>query len=105
VSPVCLTGMANYNPNGKDVVYRYTPATTGSFTVEVTPTGWDCALWYNTSACGTDGGNCLGASDLGYNGTVERLVVSGVAGTAYYLYVSDAYSTSSSGGPFSIVVK
>jgi hypothetical protein len=102
LSAVCHTA-ASGDAKGKDVVYSYTPAADGDFTVTVTPTGWDTLVWANTGTCG-DATACLWAVDKGYSGTAEALTVPGVTGTTYFIYV-DAYSAYSSGGPFTIVVQ
>jgi len=102
LSSACYASMGNFNAPGKDVVYSYTPATAGPFTVEVTPTGWDCSLWYTTATCG-DQAACVSGSDSGYTGGKETLSITGVAGTTYY-FVVDGFSASGTGGDYTILI-
>lgn len=72
---------------GREVVYAYTPAADGDFTVVVTPAGgWDALLWYTTGACGSASA-CVDASDLGFDDQAEELTIAGVAGVTYFFYV------------------
>ncbi|MBI5543358.1 MAG: hypothetical protein HY901_05680 [Deltaproteobacteria bacterium] len=88
---------------GNDVVFKYTPAASGSFTVTLTPTTqWDATLWYSVGSCG-DPLACVNGADRGMSGVPESLTIAGVASTTYYLVV-DGYAGLAK-GPFSIVVQ
>lgn len=88
---------------GRDLVYRYTPAVSGPFTVTVTPSGnFDPSIWVTTGACG-DAVTCIGAADSARAGGVETLTIAGVAGTEYYIIVDSAVSTEA--GNFTISVQ
>ncbi|MGC4116074.1 MAG: hypothetical protein QM765_16115 [Myxococcales bacterium] len=104
LSSTCKTGMGSYNAPGNDVVYKYIPTAAGSFTIEVKPSSWDCAVWYTEAACGGDGANCVNAADKAYSGGTETLTVLGQAGVTYFIYV-DRYNASSVGGAFTIQIK
>lgn len=77
-----------------DVIYEYTPATTGSYTVSLCGSGYDTALHIRT------GGSCPGDSEIACNddwcGLQSQITLDLIAGTAYWIIV-DGYGTSSSG--------
>jgi hypothetical protein len=82
---------------GPDVVYVYTPAASGSFTVTLTPEStFDAVLWYTAGTCGGTGLDCADLSDAKGAGGVETLTVNGVAGTAYY-FIVDSITPATSG--------
>jgi hypothetical protein len=103
LSPSCLAETGDYNAPGHDLVYRYTPAASGKFTIELAPDGWDAFLWITKDTCGGDGSACLHARESAGPGEAEWMNVDGVAGTDYYIY-ADRWSDGAPGGPFKIVV-
>lgn len=85
-----------YTESGDEVVYSFTPGSTGNYTFTGTATSGD-PDFYLMSSCGNTGTNITGSCwDSG-----DR-TVSLTAGTTYYLVV-DNYSSSSSAG-YSVVV-
>jgi len=98
---VCSGEMAG-NAKGRDLVYRYTPTTSGPFTIELAPSAWDASLWYTTGTCG-DAAACVHGSDRYGDGTLETLTVQGVAGTTYFIVVDTYFSAEA--GAFSVEVR
>ncbi|HEY3446153.1 MAG TPA: hypothetical protein VGK67_07300 [Myxococcales bacterium] len=103
ISPACYAD-TGYPAAGDDLVYLYVPPKNEDFVIEVTPVGWDPALWYSMDACGGDGWWCVHAADAHGSGWPEKLVVHGVAGVHYFIYV-DRYAADSGGGPFELIVR
>lgn len=88
----------------KDVVYAFTPATTGTYIVNVATFSWDAAVYVATD-CSMIDATCLGAADSCTNCTETRSFTA-TAGTTYYIFV-DGYQTSSTpanSGVFSIAL-
>jgi len=97
---------AYYHGKGPEVVYSFTPTSSKSYTVKVTPSaGYDPLLWISTGSCG-NGSDCVYAVDAGGTSNVEQITFNGVAGTTYYIYV-DSYSETAASryGTFTIEVK
>lgn len=95
-SSVCLA-----HP-GQEVVYRFTPATSGSATVTVTPgASWDITLQVLAGTC--DVAQCVADVDARPPGQAETLTFVTTAGTTYYLVV-DGYLFSER-GPFTISLR
>ncbi len=94
-APLATWGLA-----GKEVVYSYTPAESGPFTITVTPSRLtDLAIWYSTT-CG-DIATCEGGIDT--LEPEETLTITGVAGIEYFIFVDTFDPTV--GGPFTIQVR
>lgn len=75
--------------SGRDVVYQFTAAATGSVTATVTPqAGFDPALLLLLPLCGP--GACVRASDAAGPGGAEALTFSATSGQTYFLVV-DSY--------------
>ncbi|MBI5543481.1 MAG: hypothetical protein HY901_06300, partial [Deltaproteobacteria bacterium] len=106
MSPPCYVD-TNWCAPGNDLVYLYRPEHDGEFVVEVVPVGWDVYVWYTLDACGGNGMTCVHAADkFSLRGT-ERLVVPGMAGRRYFIYV-DSYGSfpdTMPGGLFTIQVQ
>lgn len=103
ISPACYAD-TGYPAAGDDLVYLYVPARNEDFVIEVTPDGWDPALWYTVDWCGGDGWMCVHAADAHGEGGAEKLVVHGQAGAWYFIYV-DRYAADTGGGPFTLIVR
>jgi hypothetical protein len=54
--------------------------------------------------CGGDGWMCVHAADAHGSGWPEKLVVHGIGGVYYFIYV-DRYAADSGGGPFTLIVR
>ncbi len=91
---------------GADLIYSYTPSTSGNFTVTVTPdaaaTQLDLFVWATAGSCGQTSA-CLGYEDATGRGAAEALTIAGTAGTTYYIVVENYYTTD--GGAFTITVQ
>jgi hypothetical protein len=97
---------------GKDLVYSYTPAAAGDFTITVTPDSrYQAQVWYSKGTCG--GSACLSSSLGTAKGTAVTLTVAGAeAGETYFIVVdgkssspaTSASTIASSSGTFSIQV-
>lgn len=95
-----FTSMCGYTTRfaGKDLVYAFTPATTGSFTATVMPSPtFDPSLALLVGGCGPT--FCSTSADTGATGGPETLTFSGTAGVTYYLVV-DGWSTGTSSEGF-----
>jgi hypothetical protein len=80
----------------RDTVYALTPDVDGIMTVDVTPTGWDAALYLRTTCA--QAGTELACHDSGGSGGKETHVMWATAGTTVYAFVDGSYSTSA--GPY-----
>jgi hypothetical protein len=74
-----------------DVVYSFTPTTSGSYVLSVETTGFDAALYVATD-CAMVGATCLGASDSCASNCTELRTLNATAGTTYYIFV-DGWAT------------
>ncbi len=100
MSAACTLSPSYVSLNGPDAVFSYTPTTSGTFTVTVTPVlPYNPAVWVGTS-CGVTS-SCVAVDDK--TSGAETLQVVGVAGTTYYLVV-DSTAYSEKAGLFSVVV-
>lgn len=114
---IYTTGAACGGPAGQslwgdaspDLVYAFTPAITGTYRIELTPSGdYDPGLMV-TDACppiGEDGFSaltCQGASDQG-QGVPEVLRVELVANTRYYLLVDGWSNDTAIAGAFALSI-
>ncbi|MBK7666152.1 MAG: T9SS type A sorting domain-containing protein [Sphingobacteriaceae bacterium] len=80
-SPVC--GSASYY-NEEDAIYTFTPATTGSITINLTTAGsWSALMLYN--GCPFSGGACV-ANNQSSSGSKSMCALV-TAGTPYYLII------------------
>lgn len=81
---------------GRDVVYVFTPATTGSFTATVTPQGsFDPALLQLSGSCSP--AQCVRASDTAGPGGGEAITFTATAGQPVF-FVVDAFENSAPTG-------
>ncbi|MGC4121276.1 MAG: hypothetical protein QM765_43200 [Myxococcales bacterium] len=103
ISPACYAD-TGYPAAGDDLVYVYEPERNGDFVVEITPVGWDPALWYTMDLCGVDDFLCVHAADAHGSGWAEKLVIHGIARVKYFIYV-DRYAADSGGGAFTLLVR
>ena len=82
-----------------DVVYAFTPSTTGSYTVSVS--GFDATLYIATD-CGNIDSTCVaGVDDCGTSCT-ETITTSLTAGTTYYIFVDGWSNTSNTTGSYTL---
>lgn len=96
VTNVC--GSTSYY-TGEDVVYTFTPSTTGQITVDLTSSGSYTGLMLY-QGCPTSGGTCVSnAQDYTGNKTLCATVTSGVA---YYLLI-DSYASPTC-NPYSLTI-
>lgn len=88
------------NGANSDVVYAFSPAVTGSYTIEFDAT-FDSTIYAVTDCADVDG-TCVGAAD---DGNPETLVGVFEAGTTYYI-IAGAWSnfTSGLGGDYTLTV-
>ncbi|MEW5742884.1 MAG: hypothetical protein AB1938_28470, partial [Myxococcota bacterium] len=90
--------------NGKDLVYSFTPATTGSFTVTVTPSPtFDPSITVLSGGCGPS--FYLDSEDTGASGTPDSVTFSGAAGQTYWFVVDGYGSGASNEGFFRLEVR
>ncbi|HSE96919.1 MAG TPA: hypothetical protein VLD57_01530, partial [Blastocatellia bacterium] len=93
----CASGL------GPDVVYSFTPAQTGSYTIGVTPfdQGFDISLYVVTD-CSNPAASCVaGINDQGFN-KGENLSVSLNAGTQYFVIVDSPVQNGSGAYHFTL---
>jgi hypothetical protein len=92
IFPTVCSGPLYGNQDGPDLVYTYTPTTTGTFLVELNA-AFDSALWVTTGVCGTPDSfelSCMAASD---SGNPEDVTVTGTVGTMYFIIVDSWAAT------------
>jgi len=74
-----------------------------TYTVSITPTGWDPQLDVYSGSCGSF--VCVASSDIGSSGILETVQIGTVVGATYYVNVGHYSSTTdNSEGPFSIQI-
>ncbi|MBI5486514.1 MAG: hypothetical protein HY905_04205 [Deltaproteobacteria bacterium] len=88
------SGMAN-NTSGScassacpDVVYSFTPTTTGTWAIDTNGSGFDTVLYVHSAGCP---GTQIACDDDSGSGNQSRVLVSLTAGTTYYVFV-DGYN-------------
>ncbi len=87
-------GKCSPSGNGNDVVYRIVPATSGTLTAKVTPSGFSTSVYYSSGTCTPNAPvKCSYSITIGQ---VVNLSFSVTAGTVYYLVI-DSYTPSVSG--------
>jgi hypothetical protein len=86
------------NGGGSDVVYAFTPATTGVYSLGVTPTNtsFDPSLYIVTNCSNTE--SCIAGANENAVGKGEFLTVSLSAGTQYFIVVDSPFVDGA--GPF-----
>lgn len=86
------------NGGGLDVVYAFTPATTGVYSLGVTPTNasFDPSLYILTNCSAVD--SCIAGANENAVGKGEFLTVSLSAGTQYFIVVDSPFADAA--GPF-----
>lgn len=90
--------------NGRDLVYRFTPATTGSFTVTVQPAvNFDSSVTVLSSGCTP--ADCIISGDQGGTGGTDTLTFTGTAGQTYYIVVDGYGSGTNNEGFFRLEVR
>jgi hypothetical protein len=88
-----------------DLVYSFTPSTTGTYIVNVGTANFDAAVYIATD-CSMIDATCLGAADSSGTSGNESRTFTGTAGTTYYIFV-DGWQTTptpSNSGVFSITL-
>lgn len=100
--PARCSGYALWGP---DVVYSYSPATDGDFTVTVQPaSNYDPRIWITAGQCAVEEA-CLAYSHRGGNGVPEYFTVYGLAGETYYVVVDSWNMGTGWSGNFTISVE
>lgn len=88
-NPRYASGCGNAFMSGRDVVFVFTPPTSGAFTATVTPQGaFDPALLQLNGSCSA--AQCVRASDTGGPGASEAIAFSATAGQPVYFVVDSA---------------
>lgn len=89
----------NVGNGSSDVVYEFTPTTTGTYTIDVTPAGFDIAVFVTTT-CGDLTGSCLLGTNRWGPGATETILASLSAGTTYNIHVDGAFNFSNQAGTY-----
>jgi hypothetical protein len=89
---------------GKDLVYSFTPATSGTVTLRAWPdSNFDVAIAVFTGTCGAL--TCVDVEDVGARGGPETMPLTVTAGTTYYVVVDGYGYTTPSEGFFRLEVR
>jgi|GEM_PF-1329470 len=99
-SGACPGEGSGWNSGSEDVVYEFTPAVTGSYTIQF-DAAWDSTV-YAVTDCSDIDASCVGGAE---NGNPETIVGNFDAGTTYFI-IGGHYSntTPGSGGAYTLTV-
>lgn len=79
----------NYPAPGIEKIYRFTPTTTGTYSIQITAaTGYVDYLWKTSDPCDSTGWTCI--EDTNHVGQYGAM--SWTAGTTYYIMLDDEYA-------------
>ena len=87
-----------------DVVYSFTPAKTGNYTIQLTPEAAFDSNLYVVTDCGNIDGTCLGGHEEIGNGVVETVFTELTANTTYYIIVDGWSPDSNTTGAFTLTI-
>ena len=97
----CPGETGGYGSNSEDRVYSFSPATSGSFQVTLTPDNFDSVVYVVTD-CADVTNTCLGAAEE-TGVAAEQLTLSLTSGTTYYVIV-DGASDGADAGSYTLAV-
>jgi len=97
-SGVCPGETGGHNNSAEDVVYEFTPDTTGVYTIEFATT-WDATV-YAVTDCADIDNSCVAGAD---NGQPETLVTELTAGETYFI-MGGPWLTLGNGGDYTLNV-
>jgi len=98
--PPAPVGQTYSSAPGRDVVYSFTPDTTGAYSFRVDPFGIDCCsniVLYASTTCLSPAGACIGAAnrDTGganWYGAEEIVCLPLLGGQTYFAYVDETFA-------------
>lgn len=83
---------------GNDVVYSFTPAASGVYTIGVTPTNAADLSLYIVTDCANPAGTCVAGANVGGFNRGESLTPNLTAGTRYFIVVDTPNPDANAGG-------
>jgi cysteine-rich repeat protein len=103
VAGVCTGNLQAAGGAGRDVVYSFTPETTGSYTIALQEESWDGALYVATD-CARISSTCIASADV-TSGAGESITATVEAGQRYFVFVDGWSSTSDEHGVYAIELR
>ncbi|MEM6993402.1 MAG: hypothetical protein AAF721_23010 [Myxococcota bacterium] len=92
------------NNASADVAYEFTPVSSGVYTIDFAPMGYDGTV-YIVSSCDDVDGTCVAAGDTAGDGLTDSLTAELDAGTTYYILGGSFFNfTEGTGGPYTLTV-
>lgn len=101
----CASEPIGAGAGAPEEVWEFSPPATGDYQIDLTPQGFDAAL-YVSSSCASPGSTCAGAKQLTCSSCTQSLTLSLTGGVKHYIIVDgQSAGTASSAGKYTLGVK